>query len=191
MAAPNILNTPTGDEVRTVHGHEPLASDEARFTASLQTMDAGARNQDTDELFSESYLRYRAMDSFKDTGLEQRRRAAGLRRGSLPDPKHWYKQSRPDVKYDQELPGAFDKLCFFKFVMCVSSRVTLAPRHTQPGDRIRVIFGCSSPLLLNEASNRPGHFETRGEVYRYGFMFGRAIEMWKRLQLPAETFNFT
>ena len=170
-------------------GSDPYQNQEARLIAFLQTITAGARNIDTDDLFSDSYLRYRAMEFFRGTVLEQHWHAAGLHEGDCPDSKDWYKQSGPDVKFFPNPPLPFDKLCFFKFVMCDSGRIALAPPHTQPGDRICVLFGCSSPLLLCESPNRPGRFELRGEAFVHSFMFGEAIEMWKRGQLQAENFG--
>jgi hypothetical protein len=172
----------------------PAASDaymtqEARFTAFLRTLTAGARNHDTDESLSDAYLWYYVMQFFSRTPLEQRWRAAGFRGDLSPNAKDWYLESKPDAKHGEYPPISLDKLCFFKFVMDVSGRIALAPAHKQPGDRICVMFGCSSPLLLCEAPNKPGYFELRGEVYMHDVMFGEAIEIWKLRQLKVETFS--
>ncbi len=55
----------------------------------------------------------------------------------------------------------------------------LAPRETQTGDIICVLFGCSVPVILrpqfDPSSSEIMHYEVVGESYIYGMMDGEAI----------------
>ena len=160
-----------------------------RWVAFLRAMGAGCRCHGTDEMLSDAWVRHYAMEFFDGTPLEQKWRTRGLRGDRPSQAEDWYSPPKPhaDPSY---LPGiAFDKLCYFKYIRGMSGRVGLAPPRTRPGDRIVVLFGCSSPLLLEEARDRPGYFRIRGEAYMHGFMFGDAIEMMKQGLLEEQAFN--
>ena len=164
-------------------------SQDMRWIAFLRTMSGGSRSHDTDEVLSDSYVRYHAMDFFDNTSLEQQWRACGLT-ANLPHlTSDWY--SPPKLNADRNnQPGInFDTLCFFRLIRGLSGRIGLAPPRTKPSDKIVVLFGCSSPLLLVEDKNRHGHFRIRGEAFVHGFMFGEAIALWKQGRLATQNFH--
>jgi hypothetical protein len=164
-------------------------SPEARWIAFLRTMGAGSRCSGTDEMLSDGWVKYHGMTFFEGTLLAQQWRSAGLRGDQPANAKDWYSTPKPDTD-PEYVPGIdFDKLCFFRVVRGVSGRIGLAPPYTKPRDRIVVVFGCSSPLLLEEASDRSGHFRIRGEAYMHGFMFGEPVTMRKQGQLTKRTYN--
>lgn len=55
----------------------------------------------------------------------------------------------------------------------------LAPRGTQPGDIVCILFGCSVPVILREKRSSTGEFEHYyeliGESFVYGMMDGEAM----------------
>ena len=155
----------------------------------MRALAAGSRCHGTDEILSDEYVKYHAMDFFDGTELKQQWQRAGLT-ASLPDnASFWYSPSKSDAD-PHYVPGInFDKLCYFKLIRAMSGRIGLAPPRTRPGDRVVVLFGCSSPLLLEHCAERPGHFRIRGEAYMHGFMFGEAIKLWQRGRLEQQTYH--
>ncbi|KAI4281776.1 MAG: hypothetical protein L6R38_003431 [Xanthoria sp. 2 TBL-2021] len=71
-------------------------------------------------------------------------------------------------------------------VTSADGRLGLAPRATKPGDKICVILGCSSPLVLRSDDNGFSH-KVVGECYLDGIMTGEALlgelpKEWTMLQ---------
>ncbi|KAI4260581.1 MAG: hypothetical protein L6R42_003991 [Xanthoria sp. 1 TBL-2021] len=71
-------------------------------------------------------------------------------------------------------------------VTSADGRLGLAPRATKPGDKICVILGCSSPLVLRSDDNGFTH-KVVGECYLDGIMTGEALlgelpKKWMMLQ---------
>jgi hypothetical protein len=55
----------------------------------------------------------------------------------------------------------------------VSGHVGIGPSPCQPGDKVVVIFGCASPLVLRSMGS---HYELVGECYVHGIMHGEAVQ---------------
>lgn len=165
-------------------------SHDARWTAFLRTISAGGTDQSTNRILSDAYLKFFCQDFFHNTLLGQLwRDSAGLQ-GSLPPKEEaYYLQPWPEAPRNFLPPIAFNNLCFFKFIRGMSGHIGLAPPRTQPMDRIVVLFGCSSPLLLQEVPGSQKSFRIRGEAYMHGFMLGEAIQYWRQGLLPSQRYN--
>lgn len=140
---------------------DAYATADERWMACLRAMGAGCRCHGTDAILSDGWVLNYAMEFFHGTPVEQKWRTRGLCGDRPPQAKDWYSPPKPDAD-PPNLPGiAYDKLCFLKYIRGMSGRVGLTPSQTRPGDRIMVLFGCSSPLLLEDARHRPGCFWIR------------------------------
>ena len=59
-----------------------------------------------------------------------------------------------------------------RFLTTMKGYAGLGPLTSRPGDKICVILGCCTPVLLREID---GHFEVVGECYLHGIMHGEAM----------------
>ncbi|KAI3332275.1 heterokaryon incompatibility protein-domain-containing protein [Xylariaceae sp. AK1471] len=64
-----------------------------------------------------------------------------------------------------------------RFFATVGGRIGIGPSNTEPGDQIRVVFFCSTPFLMRQASE--GRSRLIGETYVHGLMYGEAIDMFR------------
>ena len=115
------------------------------------------------------------MTFFKSTNLDRMLKGGGLDE-SEPAPSDRYTNPDASASAQDSAIMIFDKLCVFAFATTESGRMALVPPFTRPGDRICVLFGCSSPLVLEPSPVSPGRFRLRGEACIDGFMFGEAIQ---------------
>jgi Heterokaryon incompatibility protein (HET) len=60
----------------------------------------------------------------------------------------------------------------WRFFTTTSGYAGLGPNPCQPGDKIVIIFGCASPLVLRPIGS---HYELVGECYVHGIMHGEAM----------------
>lgn len=165
------------------------SSDLDFLTAYLRTITAGGRRESTRDFLTDEYLRYYCLTFFSPAQFGDRLQA---RYGTEPGPREQrdrYIDPDAGAKYNDNARLSFDRLCFNAFACTKKGRMALVPPHTQPGDRICVLYGCSSPLLLQPSETRPGHYCTRGEVYMDGIMFGGAIEQMMNRLLEEGTFH--
>lgn len=70
----------------------------------------------------------------------------------------------------------------------VSGKKTMgfAPREAEQGDIICIPLGCYHPLILRTVDE---HYINLGEAYVDGFMYGKAIEMWRNGELEVQDFE--
>jgi hypothetical protein len=59
------------------------------------------------------------------------------------------------------------------FVSTRHGRIGLAPKHTQPGDVVVILWNAGSPYVLRPVGNR--NFKLVGEAYIHGLMYGEAL----------------
>ena len=162
---------------------------ESRWVAFLRALGAGSRCSNTDRILSDEYVKHYAMQFFNERPLKEIWQREGLV-ASLPnDASTWYTPPKPDADPEYTPGIEYNKLCYFRLVRGDSGRIGLAPPHTKVGDRIVVVFGCSSPLLLEPCSARQDHYSTKGEAYMHGYMFGEAVALWRQGRLHARRFN--
>lgn len=60
----------------------------------------------------------------------------------------------------------------WRFFTTMSGYAGLGPYPCQPGDKVVIIFGCASPLVLRPVGS---HYELVGECYVHGIMHGEAM----------------
>ena len=61
----------------------------------------------------------------------------------------------------------------WRFLTTMGGYVGLGPNTSQPGDKIVILLGCATPLILR---NVQGHYELVGECYVHGIMHGEAMQ---------------
>lgn len=59
------------------------------------------------------------------------------------------------------------------FVSTKNGRIGLAPKHTQRGDMVVILWNAGSPYVLRPLGNE--HFKLVGEAYIHGLMYGEAL----------------
>ena len=64
-----------------------------------------------------------------------------------------------------------------RFFVTADRYMGLAPSVAREGDRVAVIYGCSTPFLIRESSDFEARWRLVGECYVYGLMDGEAIKM--------------
>ena len=50
----------------------------------------------------------------------------------------------------------------------------LAPNTMEPGDKVFIIIGCETPIILRDAGH--GEYRIIGDAYVYGVMDGELVE---------------
>ena len=53
----------------------------------------------------------------------------------------------------------------------------LAPGEAREGDRVAIVYGCSTPVLIRGTADVEGNWRLVGECYVYGLMDGEAVTM--------------
>jgi hypothetical protein len=59
-----------------------------------------------------------------------------------------------------------------RFITSMKGYAGLGPMSCRPGDKICVILGCCTPIILRKFED---HFEVVGECYLHGIMHGEAM----------------
>lgn len=57
----------------------------------------------------------------------------------------------------------------------VRGALCLAPSSAEVGDKIMIVKGCATPLVLRRVTDTPDTFKVIGDTYVHGFMFGEHI----------------
>jgi len=60
----------------------------------------------------------------------------------------------------------------WRFFTTMSGYVGIGPNTCQPGDKVVILFGCASPLVLRSIGSR---YQLVGECYVHGIMHGEAV----------------
>lgn len=155
----------------------------------FRTISCGAPKH-AEAFITDKYLRYYCLSWFAPSRPGQILKVSGFQIPELGDHDEW----NVDVAVKDRLiepmqPNIdFGKLYAFTFAVTSSGRLALVPPWTQVGDRICVVYGCSSPLLLCKSSTKDC-FEVRGEVCIGGFMFGEAVQAEKEGRFQKKIFH--
>lgn len=64
-----------------------------------------------------------------------------------------------------------------RFLVTADGYMGLAPGEARIGDRVAIIYGCSTPLLIRKVNEAETDWRLVGECYIYGLMDGEAIMM--------------
>jgi hypothetical protein len=176
-------------------GRTPYRTEGDRFDAFLRTICAGGRPIGWDCLLTIKFLRYFCLEFFQDPRnpslFGDTLRSLGHMRHAKPSHSEVYETAEAAVKHPASYPPniLFNHLCAFKFFLSENGRMGLGPPHTQAGDKVCVLLGCSSPQVLHPSPHLPGHYCIRGEAYTHGLMFGEAIQMLRTGTLWEQTFS--
>lgn len=94
--------------------------------------------------------------------------------------KWLWKDEQPDT-------NAWVRWLHFKYRLVISEKgyLGIVPPHTQAGDIVCVLFGCSMPVILRKAEN---HYIFIGESYVHGIMDGEAIQQMNEGLFKQEVF---
>ena len=75
----------------------------------------------------------------------------------------------------------------WRFFTTMSGYVGIGPNTCQPGDKVVIIFGCASPLVLHSIGS---HYQVVGESYVHGIMHGEAVrDPFRRVRETAVDFE--
>lgn len=145
------------------------------LTAYFKTIAAGGRRNGQRDFLTDAFLRHYCLTFFLNARFGQMLRAqfGDMRRPPLTEE---YVDPSAGARYNDNSIVTFDKLGRHCFACTKKGRMALIPPLAQPGDRIFVLFGCTSPIVLRPNPQRPGYFQNNGEAYIHGFMFGEAIQ---------------
>jgi Heterokaryon incompatibility protein (HET) len=72
------------------------------------------------------------------------------------------------------------------FIRTATGYIGLAPELSSRGDKVCVLFGCSTPVILRPLAD--GYYQFIGECYIHGIMDGEAIEAFEREELVKQEF---
>ena len=125
----------------------------------------GGRGYGRNELYSMDSIRYFCYEFFQNP-------AADTFFGKLLEMRSFGRrgmQSSQHMNSDQPKIN-LDKLTAFKFFVTNSGRMGISPPHTAIGDQVYVLYGCSSPILLNMSGNENNELHVRGEAYIDGYI---------------------
>lgn len=64
-----------------------------------------------------------------------------------------------------------------RFFVTADRFMGLAPSKAREGDRVAIVYGCSTPVLIRGISGSEANWRLVGECYVYGLMDGEAITM--------------
>jgi hypothetical protein len=147
----------------------------ALLTAFFKTIAAGGRRIGTRDFLTDAFLRHYCLTFFTPARFGQMLRVYF---GDMPKPPlhEQYDDPSAGARYNDNSIVIFDKLGRHCFACTKNGRMALVPPLSQRGDRIFVLHGCTSPIVLRPNPERPGYYQNNGEAYIHGFMFGKAIE---------------
>lgn len=160
-----------------------------RLTAFFRTISAGGRRDGTRDFLNDQGLRRYLMTFFgpsrfgrmlqQDEGLVE------------PEPEtfaDWYVDREAGERYHDNPIVLLTKLCFGVLAATEKRKLALLPSFSQKGDKICVLFGCSSPIVLQPSAEHNRRYRVRGEAYMDGWMFGEAIRAWRKGELEKTRF---
>lgn len=155
-----------GDEVNSVEAIGKLA----QSVIDLGSLDVAQAN-------IRSLCRSLNFNEFIDSHMPINSTLADLERAVEYTASCWRRMSDKSLP----LPESYDSfLNLTRFSMNGRSLIVttdgcpgLAPENTKPGDKICVILGCPSPLILREET--PSHYAIVGECYVDGIMNGELL----------------
>lgn len=64
-----------------------------------------------------------------------------------------------------------------RFLITVDGYMGLAPGEARVGDRVAIVYGCSTPLLIRKVNQAEANWRFVGDCYIYGLMDGEAVMM--------------
>jgi len=102
----------------------------------------------------------------------------------LPRDLYDYLDGKVDCGPEPKEPRQFlqmhfgDRMMGRCFCYTTGGRIGMGTGFMLPGDIVVVPLGCSTPILLRPEGIR-GEYRFVGDVYIYGYMYGRAVEHWK------------
>jgi hypothetical protein len=158
----------------------------ALLTAYFRTISAGGRRNATRDILTDKFLRFYCLTFFSPARFGQML-ISQYRMEPRPPLQEQYEDPNAGAKYNDNSIMVFDKLCSHAFASTKNGRLALVPPLTRRGDRIFVLYGCTSPLVLRENPHRRGHYQTSGEAHIHGFMYGEAIQHEMNGLLTKET----
>jgi hypothetical protein len=160
----------------------------ALLTAYFRTISAGGRRNGTRDFLTDAFLRHYCLTFFSPARFGQMLIA---QYGNAPKPplQEQYAEPSAGAKYNDDSIILFDKLGRHSFACTKNGRMALVSALTQPGDRIFVLYGCTSPIVLRENLERPGYYQTNSEAYIDGYMFGEAVQGEMNGLLTKKTIN--
>jgi hypothetical protein len=173
----------------------PYRTEGDRFDAFLRTICVGGRPIGGDCLLTIKFLRYFCLEFFQDPTnpslFGDILRSLGYNRHAKPSHSEAYETAEAAAKFPASDPPKilFNSLCAFKFFLSKNGRMGLGPPHTEVGDKVCVLLGCSSPQVLHSSPHLPDQYCIRGEAYMHGLMFGEAIQMLRKGTLREQTFS--
>ena len=86
------------------------------------------------------------------------------------------RESYPAIEYpDLRL----DTLAHFCIFITEQGRLGLCRPGTKKGDRVCIVYGASSLIVLQDDHQRPQGWIVMGEAYVHGIMFGEALRLGK------------
>jgi hypothetical protein len=174
----------------------PYRSETERMDAFWRTLTLGGRKIGSNELYTMDYIRNFCHEFFQgpgvNGGLGEHLSNAGFHRCQKPPHHSWFKNENVDPFYfrsDQDFTS-FDKLAgTFRFFITSSGRMGMGPAHTSVGNKVCIIYGCSSPILLNASAHVGDGLCVRGEAYADGFMWGEGVDMRRQGELRDQMFT--
>jgi hypothetical protein len=176
----------------------PYGSEVNRLMAYFRTLTAGGLPPYTRSFVTDRFLRYWYTQFFRNDHRFQLQVSKLLqpRDYTKPAPEEWYETSDRGLGLTHaESLGllcpvmSFDQLCAFKVFITQRGWIGLGPPRREVGDKVCVLFGCSSPLVLYSDPTNPRGLCVRGEAYIHGWMFGEALEKIRLGELETSIFD--
>src|SRR5262249_44408873 len=65
------------------------------------------------------------------------------------------------------------------FCLTNEGRMGMGSGFMAPGDVVVIPLGCYTPIILRPEGNR-GEYRFVGDVYIHGYMYGKAIDQWRK-----------
>ena len=176
--------------------NSPYGSEANRLMAYFRTLTAGGLSPFTRLFVTDRYLRYWYTQFFRNESRfrPQVHKLLQPRDYTKPALEECYETPDRGLAHAKALglvyPGmSFDKLCAFKVFITQQGWIGLGPPKTEVGDKVCVLFGCSSPLVLYfDPANQKG-LCVRGESYIHGWMFGEILEKIRLGELKTRIFD--
>ena len=75
-----------------------------------------------------------------------------------------------------------------RFFVSSQGYLGIGPSIMEPGDKLCVLFGGSTPYVIRPTSD-PNEFLFLGECYTYGLMDGEAIKLWEEGRIQSQWFH--
>ena len=171
--------------------HTVYSDDQSRWDAFCRTLVVGGWIEDAGAFMSSRFLRHAFYQFFNDTAFNQLIRNMGFEFGIPPTEAEYFNDPPLPLRYEgiPSIALGMDSLTSFKFAVTEKGRLSLVQPFTRPGDRVCIIFGCSSPIILSPSTEQPGCWIVRGEAYVDGLMLGEAIIAYEAGLVEKTTFK--